>query len=325
VTVLLQVRPRCLLQPYARWAVCVRFAMASGSPHPQHAVVRRLRTLSKQLGGAPVRAGAATVEPSVPGDTEATPVQFAEVAASIRSDLAAHALPSLAVAVARGGEVLWETGFGWADREARREATAHTSYSLASISKPVTATGLAILVERGLVDLDAPIDDYIGAAKLNPGAARAVSASGADGATVRRVGNHTSGLPLHFQFFYEDQEFERPPFEETILRYANLVTPPGTHYQYSNLGYGLLDHVIKNVRYKHKHAQPEQTDRVRFGSTCYTSRIIFTKKARDKYRGNSNPPTRFIITAVAATQTLCERRSFNPSVRACNAMQCSMG
>lgn len=177
-----------------------------------------------------------------------TPAQFEEIAASIRSDLVAHSLPSLAVAVARGGEVLWEQGFGWADREARRLATEHTSYSLASISKPITATGLAVLVERGLVDLDAPIDNYLGAAKLNAGAAAVVGASDSSGATVRRVANHTSGLPLHYHFFYEDEPaFARPPFEETILRYANLVTPPGTHYQYSNLGYGLLDHIISTV------------------------------------------------------------------------------
>ena len=71
----------------------------------------------------------------------------------------------------------------------------------------------AILVERGLVDLDTPLDHYLGAAKLNPGAA----GDSADGATVRRVANHTSGLPLHYHFFYEDEPYPRPPFEETIL------------------------------------------------------------------------------------------------------------
>ena len=37
---------------------------------------------------------------------------------------------------------VWRQGFGFADREARRPSTAHTAYSLASISKPITATGL---------------------------------------------------------------------------------------------------------------------------------------------------------------------------------------
>lgn len=47
--------------------------------------------------------------------------------------------------------MVWEEAFGWADREARRPATAHTPYSLASISKPMTATGLMTLVEDGVL------------------------------------------------------------------------------------------------------------------------------------------------------------------------------
>ncbi len=113
-------------------------------------------------------------------------------------------LPSLSVAVAHNGAIVWEEGFGLADRENRLPATEHTLYSLASISKPITATGLMLLVERGLVDLDKPIDDYLGEAKLH---ARVGSAADA---TVRLVANHTSGLPLHYQFFYHSEAF-RPP------------------------------------------------------------------------------------------------------------------
>ncbi len=159
----------------------------------------------------------------------------------MRSQLIERALPSLAVAVARDGVILWEEGFGWADRANRIHATPHTLYSLASISKPITTTGLMILQERGLLDLDRPIDDYLGDAKLT---ARVGSAADA---TVRRVANHTAGLPLHYQFFYADQPHRPPPFAETIRRYANLITMPGERHQYSNLGYGLLDHVISRL------------------------------------------------------------------------------
>lgn len=114
-------------------------------------------------------------------------------------------------------------------------------YSLASISKPMTATGLMVLADRGLIRLDAPMDDYLGAAKL-----RARTGSARE-ATVRRVASHSAGLPLHYQFFYADESYARPPMDETILRYANLVTPPGERYQYSNLGYGLLDYAISRV------------------------------------------------------------------------------
>lgn len=163
---------------------------------------------------------------------------FERVRKLMRSQLIERGLPSLAVAVARDDVILWEEGFGWANRANRIPATPHTLYSLASISKPITTTGLMILHERGLLDLDRPIDEYLGDAKLN---ARVGSAADA---TVRRVANHTAGLPMHYQFFYADQPHRPPPFDETIRRYANLITVPGERQQYSNLGYGLLDHVI---------------------------------------------------------------------------------
>jgi CubicO group peptidase (beta-lactamase class C family) len=164
--------------------------------------------------------------------------RFAGVRDFIRKELVERQLPSLAVAVARDQQILWEEAFGWADRENRIPATPHTIYSLASISKPITATGLMILKERGKIDLDRPVNDYLGESKIR------VRVGAASDATVRRILNHTSGLPLHYQFFYQDEPYRRPSMDETILRYGNAVTAPGERYQYSNLGYGVIDYVI---------------------------------------------------------------------------------
>src|SRR5213593_3873784 len=92
---------------------------------------------------------------------------FADARSQIIKDVHERSGPSLAVAAVRDGEILWEEGFGWADRAERRAATEHTPYSLASISKPVTSTALMVLVERGGVDLDAPVTDYLAGATLN--------------------------------------------------------------------------------------------------------------------------------------------------------------
>jgi CubicO group peptidase (beta-lactamase class C family) len=168
-------------------------------------------------------------------------VDFTPVRSRIQALMVECALPSISVSVARQGETLWEESFGWADRARRIPATPHTLYSQASISKPITATGLMILKERGKLELDRPLNDYLGDAKVI-----ARVGNGAD-ATVRRVANHTSGLPLHYQFFYEDQPYARPPMDETIRRYGNLYNLPGEELQYSNLGYGLLDYVIARL------------------------------------------------------------------------------
>ncbi|MBL0714461.1 MAG: beta-lactamase family protein [Desulfosarcina sp.] len=169
---------------------------------------------------------------------EANP--FSVVREHIEQLVAAGEVPSMAVAVARDGEIIWEEGFGLADRSKNIPATEHTRYALASISKPLAATGLMILVEQGRVDLNRPINDYLGEARLQARVGDAAQA------TVYRVASHTAGLPLHARHFY-DESYQPPPMDETIRRYGNLVTAPGERFQYSNLGYGLLGHVIARV------------------------------------------------------------------------------
>jgi len=167
--------------------------------------------------------------------------RFDAIRAQIREGLVKDSVPSIAVAVAKDGKIVWEEGFGWADREKMIPATQHTSYSLASISKPITATALMTLVQAGKIDLDKPANDYLGNAKLR------AHVGDVNAATVRRVANHTSGLPLHYQFFYADEPYQPPSMDETILRYGNLVTAPGEQYEYSNLGYGVLDYIIERA------------------------------------------------------------------------------
>lgn len=181
--------------------------------------------------------GLALAGPSLPANAD----EFDAIRTQIQQELVDQSIPSLSVAVARNGQIIWEQGFGWADRENQIRATEHTLYSLASISKPITATGLMVLVERGLLDLDKPANDYLGEAPLRArvGAAR--------DATVRRLANHSSGLPLHYQFFYEDEPFARPSRDESIRRYGQLHTPPGERFQYANFGYGVLDHILERV------------------------------------------------------------------------------
>jgi CubicO group peptidase (beta-lactamase class C family) len=167
--------------------------------------------------------------------------QFDGVREFIRKGLIETGMPSIAVAVSKSGTILWEEGFGWADREKRVPSTEHTMYSLASISKPFTATGLMILVQEGKINLDRPVNEYLGKAKLR------ARVGDAGEATVRRVANHSSGLPLHVQFFYRNTPRRPPSMDETILRYGNLVTSPGERFQYSNLGFGILDYLVERA------------------------------------------------------------------------------
>ena len=136
-------------------------------------------------------------------------------------------LPAVAWGVWRGGRV-WTGAAG---------ATPQTPFSLASVTKPMTAHAAMLLVQRGMVDLAAPVSRYL----------EAPLDGDVEEATVGRVLAHTAGLPPHYQFFYSDEPFVPPPFAETIRRYGKTFWAPGSRYAYSNLGYGLLDHLIERV------------------------------------------------------------------------------
>ena len=167
--------------------------------------------------------------------------RFEPIREAIRKEISEKKVPSLALAVAQNGEIVWEEAFGLADVENKVPATPQTKYSLASISKPITATALMILVERGKIKLDRPIEDYLGDAKLKG------YAGNTSKATVRRVAAHISGLPLHYHFFLDGEPYRRPSMAETIRRYGILVTRPGRKFQYANLGYGLLEYAIEQT------------------------------------------------------------------------------
>jgi CubicO group peptidase (beta-lactamase class C family) len=165
---------------------------------------------------------------------------FEDVRALIKKRMRSLRLPSIAVAVAKDGIIVWEEAWGYANTARKIEATPQTMYSLASVSKPITATGLMTLVERGLVDLDKPANDYLGPATLTG------YAGDASQATVQRILNHTAGLPQHWNIM-DAQDSLRRDMDETIRRYGILVTPPGTVFTYSNLGYGIIDYIISRT------------------------------------------------------------------------------
>ncbi|MBN2170092.1 MAG: beta-lactamase family protein [Candidatus Krumholzibacteriota bacterium] len=166
---------------------------------------------------------------------------FAGARALIVDRTESGAVPSVCVAVARDGEIVWEEAFGWADKGNGVAATTRTPYLLASLAKPITATGVMVLVERGAMDLDGRIQDYLGDLALST---RGLSPADV---TARHLLNHTSGLPLYYNYFYADQARRPSAFAETVGRYGVFVEPPGRRFRYANLGYDILGHAVATV------------------------------------------------------------------------------
>ncbi|GAA3765686.1 serine hydrolase domain-containing protein [Terriglobus aquaticus] len=147
----------------------------------------------------------------------------------------------VAVAVIQGGRIVWEEGFGWADREAGLNVTPHTPFSMASITKPFTTTTLMTLVAAGRLSLDGSANEFLARSKIfcengNPAAA-----------TVRMLGAHVSGLPGMYEP-YEAAESSLIPSPDVLLKdYGRLAYPPGSVYEYSNLGYAALNAIALSL------------------------------------------------------------------------------
>ena len=159
----------------------------------------------------------------------------------IRDRMAVESMPSFSVAVAQRGKILWLESFGWSDRENKVPATPHTPYYLASVTKTITATAIMLLYERRQLNIDSPINTYLRSARLTSPLWKV------DEATVRRVATHTGGLTTFVQNRFGAPRNFSFPQDRIIQRYGIVFWPPGDHFDYSNLGYGILGEVVGRV------------------------------------------------------------------------------
>jgi CubicO group peptidase (beta-lactamase class C family) len=143
-------------------------------------------------------------------------------------------MPSLAAAVLRDGELVWETAVGVAEVESGVEATPDTQYRIGSITKTFTAAAIMQLRDAGKLDLEDTLDRHVEGAALAP--------------TIRRLLSHVSGLQRETQ---DDSWLTlrfAPPDEllETLAE-AEMILPSGARFHYSNLAYALLGIVVERV------------------------------------------------------------------------------
>jgi serine beta-lactamase-like protein LACTB len=164
----------------------------------------------------------------------AAQVQAIESAAN--AFLAERRIPGLSVAVVVDRQLRWTAGFGLADAENAVPASAETMYRLASVSKPITAIAAMQLVEKGRLDLDAPIRRYVPGFPEKPWPI-----------TSRQLLAHLGGI----RTYLPNEAFDATRRYVSILEGLDvfkddpLVHEPGTAYLYSTYGYSLLGAVVE--------------------------------------------------------------------------------
>ena len=144
------------------------------------------------------------------------------------------------VLIAKNGTPVYSAAFGLADRERHVPNAMETRFNLGSMNKMWTAIAIAQLVERGKVDLDAPVGRYV--PELPNQTIR-------ETVKVRHLLSHTSGMGSYFRNgFLRDKTFAAN-VADLVPFYADdsLSFTPGARMQYSNSGFALLGLIIEHA------------------------------------------------------------------------------
>ncbi|HZZ80895.1 MAG TPA: serine hydrolase domain-containing protein [Gemmataceae bacterium] len=157
--------------------------------------------------------------------------------------------------VADKDKVLDVESIGWADIANMVRMPLDAIFWIASMSKPITAAALMILVDEGKVNLDDPVEKYIPEfknvmvpdEKVEKGKKATKFRKPSQPITVRMVLSHTSGLP--FGSPEERPTIDVLPLKDAVLSYTKhpLLYDPGTGYTYSNAGINTAGRIVEIV------------------------------------------------------------------------------
>ncbi len=181
---------------------------------------------------------ALTVGPQSANAQVADDRRLAPVREAVETERKRQEIPGLSIAVVVDDQLVWSEGFGVADLESGVRATGSTVYRIGSISKPVVATALMQLHERGLVDLDDDVRKFVPELPEKRWPIR-----------VRHLLTHTSGI----RHYGDPSEFL------SARRYEDLIGPleiwkddpllfePGSKFSYSTFGFNVVANVVERA------------------------------------------------------------------------------
>ncbi|MEZ4588156.1 MAG: serine hydrolase [Gemmatimonadales bacterium] len=179
-----------------------------------------------------------------PPDPDLVPAEGPYVAvadrltALIEHEMADKAIPAVSIALVDGERTVWARGFGAADAPAGTAATANTVYRIGSVSKLFTDIGIMQLVERGDLDLDAPVGTYLPDFRpANPFGGEI---------TLRHLMSHRAGLTREPPVgnYFDPSDSTLAHMAESLNR-TTLFYPPGARSKYSNAGIGAVGYLLE--------------------------------------------------------------------------------
>lgn len=171
--------------------------------------------------------------------------RLARILVQMKSFVKQGAIAGAVTLIARRGEVVSLEAVGHQDLESKKPMRADTIFDLRSVTKPVTAIGVMILMEEGKLALNDPVEKYIpefSATRKTRGSPNPI--------TIHHLLTHTAGLPSNRPPEIEDITIKRDRTLSEVVGFLSKQEPefePGTQFRYSSGGYAVLGRIIEVV------------------------------------------------------------------------------
>jgi CubicO group peptidase (beta-lactamase class C family) len=146
--------------------------------------------------------------------------------------------PGAAVLVAQNGKIVFQKGYGFADRKNYKPITPETKVRIGSITKQFTASAILLLQEQGKLRVEDRLSKFI------PDYPRG------DEVTLHHLLTHTSGIHNYTskpEFWETITDYKTPEEMIEFFKHDPYDFNPGERWSYSNSGYFLLGYIIKKV------------------------------------------------------------------------------
>jgi serine beta-lactamase-like protein LACTB len=159
----------------------------------------------------------------------------------IEREVRTKKLPALSIALVDDQKIVWARGFGFADPQAKKPAAADTVYRVGSVSKLFTDLAVMQLVERGVLDLDAPITKYLPDFKPANPFDKPI--------TLRQMMAHRSGLVREPPVgnYFDPTGPSLAKMVESLNR-TQLVYAPETKTKYSNAAIATVGFMLEETQ-----------------------------------------------------------------------------
>lgn len=160
---------------------------------------------------------------------------------SMESYMKNQAVPGISIGIVLEGELAIVKSYGVKNIKSGEAVTDSEMFHSASISKTFVTTSLMQLYEKGLLDINKPVTEYLPYFRLRDPRYKDI--------IVKQMMNHTSGMPDVYDYEWEKPQYEEGALENyvrSIYEY-DLLWEPGKAFSYSNLAYEILGDVIAKV------------------------------------------------------------------------------